>query len=649
MNDKNFSALSEASAIIEFDAKGIVKNISEKFQQMVGYSASEIIGRHHSILVLPAEHSSIEYYRFWENLRSGLSQSGEYRRLRKNQNEIWLQSVYTPIFDQEGNVTEVILISQDITEKKTLSLSIEQQMMAINRSNNVIEFDPNGFIMWANDNFLKLMGYNLDEIVGKHHSLFVDATEKDSGYYKAFWQRLSSGEFLAGEFKRVAKDGHSVWIQGSYNPVFNRVGKVYKVTKFALDLSELKKYEQSLKESLKKAEAATRAKSMFLANMSHEIRTPMNSILGLTETLLDDQSLVGEHRKHVEVINRSNKHLLSIVNEILDFFKIEHGDVKIAKSLFDLRHLVQEVVELHEFRAKAKGISVSWSIDSDVKTAVHSDQKRLRQILTNLLSNALKFTDSGSISVVVKDLPPKHLSFLVSDSGIGIPNDKLPLVFNAFYQVEEDSTRAFGGTGLGLSIVKNLVHLLGGEVTVRSQLGKGSTFEFSILNEMQASVDRIFLNGEDLIEEIQNYRFDNFTSDRPLDLMIADDSEDNRNLLKVYFSKAPFNITFAANGQEAIDICQEKKFDLILMDIQMPVVDGMDAAETIRKGSGVNKDTIIFATTASAYLDHFERCKNIGFDCYISKPIKKDLLLGAAIKVLSTHHLLQLRPPAMAS
>lgn len=377
------------------------------------------------------------------------------------------------------------------------------------------------------------------------------------------------------------------------------------------------------------AERATRAKSDFLATMSHEIRTPLNAIIGMADVLFSTP-LTPEQKDCVEVFQRNGLSLLNLINDILDLSKVESGKVELETVPLDLREVIVRAMEVVDGRAKAKGLALRHHITPGVPIYLMGDPNRLRQIIINLLGNSIKFTEQGHLEVRVEQDPddwsPGCLRFAVSDTGIGIPQNKLALVFESFTQADSSTTRKYGGTGLGLTISRQLVELMGGRIWVESQEGRGSTFFFTVKLGVQADQSpRTLSKGEQLSAAGLERKADG------LRILLADDSGDNRFLILSYLKQANCSIEIAINGQEAAEKFRAAQFDVVLMDVEMPVMDGYTATREIRRyeqQTGIPATPVV-ALTAHAFADMAGKSQEAGFTAHLTKPIRKATLLDA--------------------
>jgi signal transduction histidine kinase/ActR/RegA family two-component response regulator len=377
---------------------------------------------------------------------------------------------------------------------------------------------------------------------------------------------------------------------------------------------------QQLKENNRSLKQATEAKSKFLANMSHEIRTPMNGVIGMTE-LLAQTDLNEEQEEYLKTIQISGQRLLNIINEILDFSKIEAGAMLLENIPFSLKESIEEAVKISSPKIGQKNIALSYQISSDLPSHITGDPGKIRQMLLNLLDNAIKFTDSGQISVKLdlleRDADKLFIQVSVRDTGRGIAVEKQKLLFQEFSQLDASTTRKFGGTGLGLAIIKKLAEMMGGTVELESEEDKGSTFRFSFWSQAAAPPTNI-------IE--QTTRVQEKKTENPLNILIVEDDKINQKLILRIIDKLGYQAKLATNGLEALQICTEEQFDLIFMDMHMPIMDGIEATTKILEHQSLasKHPSVIIAMTANVLEEDKNRCFEAGMLDYISKPISSD-------------------------
>ena len=486
----------------------------------------------------------------------------------------------------------------------------------------LITTDAAGIITDVNKQMEALTGSTRDELIGApFKDCFTDPDRAEAGIKLVLTEKSVTDYELTAR----ARDGTQTVVSYNATTFYDRNRTLQGVFAAARDVTERKLVELELNDARAVAESASRSKSEFLASMSHEIRTPMNAIMGIAD-LLAKTPLSSEQEKYVQVFRRAGDNLLNLINDILDLSKVEASQLELEQTGFWLGDQLEIVTEMVGARAQEKGLKLSCQIAADVPTNLIGDPTRLRQVLMNLLGNAIKFTESGEVSLQVtwegNSEENTALRFSVIDTGIGIPEDKQARVFERFTQADSSTTRRFGGSGLGLTISKRLVELMGGNIWVESKEGLGSTFAFVLPLQVQTIENRPAAVAEGADSDLQL---------APLRILLTEDSPDNCTITLAYLADAPYVVEIAENGAVACEMFKTGQYDLVLMDRQMPVMDGLTATRAIRAWEQENGrvPTPIIALTASALKSDREICLAAGCTAFLTKPIRQSVLLHA--------------------
>jgi len=499
--------------------------------------------------------------------------------------------------------------------------------IAENAVDSIIMLDADANTLWVNPAFTRKTGYKLSEVVGKHPSDYLHGPRSDPVILERFTKAIDEGVPAHGENVNYTKIGAPFWVETNLSPVFDEDGKLEMVISVDRDITLKKQREAELAEAKRAAEQGERAKTAFLATMSHEIRTPMNGIIGMSD-LLSDAKLSSEEALYVQTIRHSSEALLTIINDILDFSKLQDGHLKISSVAFEVQPCLDEVMNLMRPQAAAKGISLKIDIKGDLPRAVWGDDGRLRQVLVNIIGNAIKFTENGSVTVqvgTVKEGPDHGLEIAVTDTGIGIAPDRIEHVFDQFAQADAATTRRFGGTGLGLAISRQLARMMGGDVTVTSAVNVGSCFVITVdFPEVNLPTKRAI--DPDVLPEPKI--FEGAT------VLLAEDNRTNRFLVQKLLKDLPLSLVTAVNGKEAVEQVKERKPDVVLMDMSMPEMDGLDATRFIRNHTPTQPH--IIALTANAYRSDRQACLEAGMNGFLPKPVRRAELLKAIAKGLES-------------
>lgn len=519
-------------------------------------------------------------------------------------------------FDEEGNLKTIKGYIFDETKRKKAVDELRKLSQAVEQSPaTVIITDLKGNIEYVNKKFTEVTGYSQKEVIGKNPRIF-NSRHQSKEIYEELWQNITVGQDWFGELLNKKKDGSLYWEQASISPIKNDEGKITHFLGVKEDITEKKNHETALINALEKAEESDRLKTAFLHNISHEIRTPMNAIIGFSSFLQDPELSFERKNKYTDIVIKSSEQLLSIITDIISIATIESGQEKISEKEFNLNAMFKLVYEQFNEKVLAKNIHFKLQLAlPNEEDSIIADETKLTEIIANLVGNALKFTSEGFIKMGYK-VKENQLEIYVEDSGIGIPVNMQEEIFNRFSQVEKSSTRFFGGSGLGLSISKGYAELLGGNIRVQSEIGKGSAFYVTIPFKKALKKNLISEEISDIGE---------FTMEAAKTLLVAEDEDLNFMLIAELLSNSNMNILRAENGLEAVNLLKTNpKIDLILMDIKMPIMNGIEATKEIRK---LAPYLPIIAQTAYSTLVDIQRIKEAGCNDILIKPFKhKDLL-----------------------
>lgn len=554
----------------------------------------------------------------------GLQQHFETSNTDTNGNKTWRETYLNPIYLPDGRIDEVSGISHDITEKKQWELTIQQSE---EKFRNIFESfqdiyyrtDLHGRITMISPSGCEWSGYTEAEIIGKHISDFYMIPRKQGNLIKNL---LEKGQVKNYETNLVLKDRSIIQCISNIRLIYNNEGKPIAVDGVARDITYLKKASEELLHAKEIAEKSLKVKETFLANMSHEIRTPMNGIIGMID-LLNDTPLHEEQKRYVQTIKKSSETLLTILNDILDLSKLEAGKMQLRLTSVSVEHTVEKLYALFVQQAALKSIELNYTIDADVPGFILADETRLLQIMSNLTSNAIKFTEKGSVHLYLSVLQVKDTTYTlkmeIQDTGIGIPQDKLNMLFEYFSQVDTSSTKTHAGTGLGLAISKELSQLMNGQIGVYTEDGKGSTFWFTFEAKESKRSSSVKADTSSTLLRLKNI------PGNPR-ILLVDDNSINQFVASEILKKAGCTVDTAGNGLEAIEKASIGVYQLILMDIQMPHMDGIEATKRIRT-IGLPTVPPIIAMTAYSMKEDKEKFLAAGMDDYISKPIKAERLV----------------------
>lgn len=551
----------------------------------------------------------------------------EFRMKHKNGHYVWIKSRATALRDENGQAIRMLGTHRDITEEKKSESEYKKLYQAIMQSPiSVLITDKDGYIEFFNPAFCKITGWKDQEILGKKPSILKSGFQTPA-FYEKLWKTISSGNEWQGEFKNRKKNGEFYWELASISPIKNTFGTITHFVKIAENISYLKKIEKDLKKAKQDAELANNYKNNFIANMSHEIRTPINSIIGFSELIKHENLSQQKRNKYSEIIEENSQSLLRLIDDIIDIAKIEANELKIRKEACSLGEVFTELeLTYNNFLRKKDKTALKLVFQLPTQShhdVIFTDPYRLKQILNNLYINALRHTDDGKIEIGYTILNESKIQFFVSDSGKGIPHSELKNIFKRFTQNDDPSNSEVSGSGLGLSICKDLAILLGGDLNVKSIEGEGSIFLLTIpYDKIKIPMVRSTSKPTTSLK----YDFKDYT------IMIAEDTPYNYEYLYSILNKTGANVIWAKDGIDVLKLYEKSKVDLILMDIQLPEINGYEATSQIRKS---NLDLPIIAQTAYAMAEDKQKCLESGCNEVLVKPIRMDDVLSTVARYLN--------------
>ncbi|WP_405158390.1 PAS domain S-box protein [Paenibacillus sp. FSL H8-0283] len=608
------------AAVYSLNLEGKYSAVNSKLVQMLDIPRNKLIGQSFLSNLDKCEVQHGKHY--FDMVKQGEPQYYETRVVNSSGRKIEVSVTNVPIIVDKEMVGVYGIVS-DITERKEYTeriqeLSKQHELILNTVTEGIFGLDADGITMFMNPAAASMFGYEAKEFIGKNSHPIIHHTRADGSHLPQEECPIHM-TVLDGQIRSIKedvfwrKDGSSFLVQYQVTPIIEQ-GQIQGAVVVFNDVTG----EREIVRAKETAELAAQAKSEFLSMVSHEIRTPMNGIVGMTELLIGTD-LSEEQREYAEIIRDSGDALLNILNDILDFSKLESGKMALAYEPFALRKMLEQVAELFKPRADEKHLEIRYRLNPSIPEFMVGDAIRIRQILVNLVGNALKFTDQGSIEVavdIIKGRKPEDsvLDFAVQDTGIGIPADKLDQLFQSFSQLHPVINRKYGGTGLGLVISKRLVEIMGGSISVESIEGEGSTFRFAV---PAASVDA---SAEQTASQFHHDR--TRQSDKvAMRILVAEDHPVNRKILREYLEKLGYHADVCTNGVEAIDAISQNAYDIVLMDIHMPVMDGLKATDLLRRLIPQDRIPPIIAVTGNAKREDKEACLEMGMRDFISKPV----------------------------
>jgi PAS domain S-box-containing protein len=621
-----FQAAPEAIAIT--DENGDIQRVNDQFTSLFGYTQSEVTGKTTRELLTPY-YKLDECISFNSAVVTGRSIIKETVRLTKDGTPVMVSVVGAPIFIDNKRIG-TFKIFRNITEQKVTEEALMESQAQLR---NIFQNSPDALVLTTTDGVitevnkaaLGLFGYR-PEMVTRDISCLRFVAPKDQRRAKSFIRGVLKKEHVKNKIFTLVRPRRGFFFaEVSANLLKNNDMEPTNLIIIIKDITERLLYERRLEEAREKAIESDKLKSAFLANMSHEIRTPMNAIIGFSKLLSSNETNASDNSEFIEIIRTTGNSLLNLIDDIIDFAKIETGEVNIKPSACGVHKIMRELYtsfETERINKNKNKLELVLNIaEKSEELYILTDQHRFRQILTNLLNNALKFTVKGKIEFGYS-IRNNIVEFYVSDTGIGIPKEKQGIIFERFRQLEFNYNKKFGGTGLGLAISKNLVRLLGGEISVESVKGRGSVFRFTIPLVLAE-------RPKENIKHMQPMKTYNWKGKV---ILIVEDNELNSRLLQRMLEPTGAEILIARDGKPAIEACMtNKKISVVLMDIQMPEMDGYEATRTIKS---INPEMPVIAQTAYAMAEEREKIINAGCDDYISKPIRQRELFSTLSRFL---------------
>ena len=629
---------------------GGTRFINRTYRNFCGMATAQVQPDQWKSLIHPDDAPSFDE-EFARSLKEYLPFASEIRCRRTDGEWRWVEIFAAPRFSPAGEFLGLVGVSKDVTDRKQAEQALKTSEEKFRQlAENIREVF---WMMNAAGTETLYVGPAYEQIWGRScASLYANPMDwldaihpEDREHAHTVFLKQLRGESIDSEYRILTPGGQEKWIRDRACPIRDQKGDVIRVAGVAEEITEQKRYESELIRAREDADAANRAKSRFLANMSHEIRTPMNGVVGMNQLLLQTD-LTSEQRHYVEVAQDSGRTLLALIDDILDLSKIETGKIVLENAPFNLTHIVEDIARLLSLQAHKKGLRLNVRVSSRIPHLLRGDAHRLRQVLTNLAANAIKFTECGAVAIhaVLESACERSVTvrFSVADTGIGISEQQLPALFSPFVQADASTTRRYGGTGLGLAISKQLVEMMGGQMGVESRPGEGSTFWFTPAFEYAEPCERDprpgrieetghGVPGPEDVDLHEANRGPNPLSSaqgssgqvRPQHderILVAEDNFTNREVILAQIRKLGYTGHAVTNGAEAVDAVQQGGYHLVLMDCSMPVMDGFEATHRIRQLP--HRKIPIIALTASAMAADRERCLAGGMDDYLSKPVE---------------------------
>jgi PAS domain S-box-containing protein len=608
----SFAAEKSPSGLLIRDKDTNVIWMNEALEKITGYSLEEMKGKKFGTKLLGKESNMDVFKLAVDAVANNKPYELELKAYPKNGIPKWIFFSNSPYFNQQGEVERQITVCVDINERKKTEEQLTMlSLVASSTVSGVIINNADGYVEWVNSAFENITGYDLEDLKGNHLGDVLKGESTDYAIIEKARELSKAKQSFEVDLLVYRKNGQPLWITVINSVILDEAGKVKKYIEVIIDITAKKKAELELISAKEEALQLNRAKDMFISVMSHEIRTPLNAVIGMAHLLSEDNPSESQ-KENLGILKFSAENLMTLINDVLDFTKIETGNIELEKVNVDLRELVRSVCSSMKYKVAEKNIYLNDNIDAQVPELILGDRTRLVQILLNIVSNAVKFTDKGGITIDLKVIEESaqevRIRFAVIDTGIGIPANKTNTIFESFKQASSDTTRKYGGTGLGLAISKSLIELHDSRINVDSVLNQGSTFWFTITFK---KVDNTAVTNNNTAE-----------IGLKINVLVADDNHINRLLINKVLKKWGIQADFAENGLEAVQkIVANQNYDVILMDIHMPEMGGLEATQVIRdKADDYCKKVPIIALTASMLTNQMSEIEDAGMNDFILKP-----------------------------
>ncbi|MDB5117573.1 MAG: domain S-box protein [Mucilaginibacter sp.] len=613
----SFAARKAPCGMLTRDKDGAIIWMNEAMETITGYTLDEMKDKMFGTALMGESTDMASYNDATRAVLEKRSYNIEMLIYKKDRTPVWVAISNSPLLNEAGEVERQVATMVDITEHKQAENELKMlSLVASSTTSGVVINNGAGEIEWVNPSFEKITGYSLADIKGMHLGDILQGELTDMAIIEKGRELSNNKQSFEVDLLAYRKDGTPLWVTVINSVILNKDGSVDKYIEVVIDISAKKVVEMELIGAKEEALQLNRAKDMFMSVMSHEIRTPLNAVIGMSHLLLEDNPHESQ-KENLNILKFSADNLMTLINDVLDFTKIETGNVELENAEVDLRETIEGIIGLLQYRAREKNIYLNAKIDDAVPAIIIGDRTRLSQILLNLVGNAVKFTNFGGVTIqltVIEDTGKNvRIRFSITDTGIGIANNKLSTIFESFKQAEIDTTRKYGGTGLGLAISKRLIELHDSRINVDSEPQKGSTFWFSIT-----------------FNKANNKKSKNNIVERGLKIsvLVVDDNQINRLLINKILTKWGATVDFAENGIQAINKVETNQtYNAVLMDIHMPEMGGLEATQIIRaKNESYFKQLPIIALTASMLNNQMNQIDDSGMNDYILKPFEPNTL-----------------------